>query len=784
VEASARRGLRVVGEDVPNNLPHYLTSFVGRRADLSALKSLLARSRMMTVTGPGGAGKSRLAAELGSACLDRWPDGVWWVDLASVDDPRQMPSAVVATLKLPGRGLALDVVAAWLATRRALLVLDNCEHLVKACAEFCQAALERCRELTVIATSREPLGVHGEAQWPVSSLRASDAVRLFEARAALVRPGFKVEAPNLNLVTAICEGIDRLPLAIELAAARMGMMTEQEILSQLSDRFDFLTGGSRTSPKRLQTMSAAIDWSYRLLTEDEALLFRRLSVFRGGFTLESAQAVCAAGLSASVLDVIAALVHKSMVVAERTEGSGSRYRLLESQLAYAEDRLREATELELIRRRQYEYFSDCLSAKTTSHAGPRMLSDPRPGFAAAQWIAREAGNLWAALGWARNHADDLGLGLAADLAGTRFGDLAQMRCLLEELLQGSPAKGLARVDALREASAVAYWQGEYEAALVHAEACLALARDLGDVDEAAQALVWAGQAHQGRGELAAAAEMFDEATSLLKGSSNRRLVNFVRFVTAGLAHHRGDCTTARDMVAESLTTARAEGDVVSTAYQLDPLAWAQLGLNEPRKAVASWKEALSIHRGLKNQLGTINCLEGLSCAAEILGDDRRTVRLAAAATRISGEMSYSELPFLLGQLEHSVRQSRARLGARRSEEAWKQGWSMSSDQAIDYGLEEGEPQTEVEAGPLSPREREVAQLVATGMTNRQIAKRLFIAERSAEGHVERIRNKLGVRSRTEVATWAVERGLTSGHAYEPGFDRTRGSSKGPPTPRR
>lgn len=759
VEGAARRGLRVIGEAVPNNLPRYLTSFVGRRADLSALKSVLVRSRMVTLTGPGGAGKSRLAAELGNASLDRWPGGIWWVDLASVNDAQQMPGAVVTALKLPSRGPALDVVAAWLAARRVLLVLDNCEHLVKACAEFCQTALERCGELTILATSREALGVPGEAQWPVSSMRAADAVRLFKERAALVRPGFMVAAQNLDPVTDICERLDRLPLAIELAAARMGILTEQEILSQLAYRFHLLIGGSRSAPERLQTMSAAVDWSYRLLTVDEALLFRRVSVFRGGFTIESAQAVCTDGMTASVLDLIAALVQKSMVVVERTEGSGSRYRLLESQLAYAEDRLREAEELELIRRRHYEYFKECLSAKTTSHAGPRGLTSPPPGFQEAQWIARESANLWAAMGWGRNNAADLGLELAAYIAGTRIGDLAQIRGLLEELLQGSPAKGRARAEAFREASAVSFWQGDYLSALAHAEASLTLARDLGDIEEAARALVWAGQAHQGRDELASAVQMYDQAASLLKNSNNHRLVDFVRYAAAALALHTGDYPTARDTLAECLATARAHGDVVRTAYQLDPLAWAQLGLNEPRAAVASWQEALSIQRDLKNELGMINCLEGLSCAAEVLGDDRRAVRLAAATTRMSGEMSYSDLPLLLGQLENSLRRSRARLGARASKDAWKEGWSMRLDPAVGYALGETEPNISIDTGPLSRREREVAGLVAAGMTNRQIGEYLFISWRTVEGHVERIRNKLGVRSRTEVATWAVERRL-------------------------
>jgi non-specific serine/threonine protein kinase len=587
---------------------------------------------------------------------------------------------------------------------------------------------------------------------------------LFEARAVLVRPGFKVAASNRHQVTEICQGIDRLPLAIELAAARVRMLTEQEILSQLTDRFHLLTGGSRTAPQRLQALSAAIDWSYRLLTKEEAMLFRRLSVFRGGFTLESAQAVCADGVTASVLDLIAGLVQKSMVMVERADSSGSRYRLLESQLLFAEDRLGEAAELELVRRRHYEYFKTGLSARTTSYMGPQAR---RPGFDEAQWLARESGNLWAAMAWARNSADDLGLGLATDLALNRLGDIARLRSLLDELLTCSPAQGWARVHALGAAFNVAYRQGEHEAAVAYAEREVALARDLGDLEEVAQALHFAGIAHTWRGEFARANEVFAEATSLLKDSPNYRLVNFIRTAIAYLLVQRGDCTTAGNILAECLATTRADGDVSRTAYHLDIFASAQLGLNEPRAAAASWKEALSIQRGLKKQLGVIDSLIGLSRVAEACRDDRRGVRLSAAATRLSGEMSYTPDPWMLGQLECSRRACRDRLGVRVSEKAWKEGWSMSSDRAADYALDENEFEGEVDTGLLSRREREVASLVAAGLTNRQIGERLFISWRTVEGHVERIRSKLNARSRTQVATWAAEHGLTRQVAAEP-----------------
>jgi ATP/maltotriose-dependent transcriptional regulator MalT len=390
----------------------------------------------------------------------------------------------------------------------------------------------------------------------------------------------------------------------------------------------------------------------------------------------------------------------------------------------------------------------------------------------AEWIARESGNLWAAMGWARNNAGDLGLGLAADLSKTRHGDLAQVRGLLEELLRRSSAKGRARVYALSSASVTALRQGDYEAALMHAEVGLSLAGELGDVEEVAYALHLAGCIQLERGDLARADKLLEEATSVLQDSGNRRLMGFIRSPIAYLATRRGDYTVARDILDECLINSRAAGDLYRTAYYLDNLAMAQRGLNDPHAAAVSWKEALSIQRGLKHQTGIIDSLEGLASVAEILGDDRRAVRLAAAATRMSDEMSYRYDSSML--VEDSRGRARARLGARESEKAWKEGWSMSLDRAAECALDESESETGVEAGPLSRREREVARLVAAGMTNLQIGEQLFISRRTVESHVDRIRNKLSVRSRTEVATWAAERGLMTDRAtVEPGPGRKR-----------
>jgi len=648
--------------DQPTSVPHYLTTFVGRRAELSALKSALSRSRLITLTGAGGSGKTRLAAELGRACLRLWPGGVWWVELAPVDDPLQVPGAVLSALHLPGQGPAREVVTAWLATRRAAVVLDNCEHLVAACAEFCQAALHGCPELTIVATSRETLGVPGEVRWSVSSMPATDAVQLFEARAQLVVPSYQLTPSNRETVAQICDRLDGMPLAIELAAARLDVLAEQELLTQLSDRFRLLKGGSRTAPEREQTMTATIEWSYRLLNDEEAELFRRLSVFRGGFTLESAQAVCGDGITAGVLNVMAGLVRKSMVVAEHAEGPRSRYRLLESQLVFAEDRLRETGELELARRRHYQYYRDCLAART-----PWTPSrNPAGGF--LDWIAQESGNLWAALEWARDNADDLGLSLAVDY-GPR--DFTQARSFLADLLARSPTRGEVRVSALRRAGYLALAQGDFRAALEAAESAVAVAREAGDAALVAAALDRLGMVHRIRGELAAAAEVFEEASALLSGSTNPSQLRWHRNCLANLAIDTGDYPRAASILAECVATARADGDDMLIGVYLDNLARAYLGMHDHQAALASWKEALPSSRN--NFFEIVNCLDGLSCVATASGDDHRALRLAAAASRMSREWSVRSEPWVERHAEVAERLSRSRLGPLKSEEVWKVG---------------------------------------------------------------------------------------------------------------
>ena len=723
--------------ETTGRLPRHLTSFVGRDADRRALKALLRTSRLVTLTGTGGAGKSRLAAEVARDSSDAWPDGSWWVELAAETD---VGGAVVANLELPGRGSPTQVAAAWLARRRALLILDNCEHLVDECAKFCQVLLELCPEVSVLATSREPLGVPGEVRWPVASLAQPDALNLFEARAQLVEPAFRLAAQNRAPVSAICERVDRLPLAIEMAAARLDLMSEKELLANLNNRLRVLATSARTAPERQQTMTATIDWSYRLLTEEERGLFRRLAVFQGGFTMEAAQAICATSEGpAALLSLLSGLVKKSMVVAERSSGESTRYSLLESHRDFADERLRESEDLDLMRRRHHDYY------------------------ASRHWDPLESANFWHAVGWGRDHAQDGGLRLALAIGDADFGAQARAKELILDLLQTAAGTTESlRAEAMIMAARLAWRQAEHAASKELADSAVALARKAGDPELTARALNGAGLVHETAGELATAGQMYDEALLLLKDSTNPRLVADVSNARGLLAIAQGDTEGALEILTRCVTEARSQKDPALLARYLESLANAQLDHGDVDRAAQSWSESLAAFRVVNDWFGIIWCLVGLALVAAARREHDRTLRLAAAADRLSREYSLAMWPLRAGQLETAASQARASIGQKdRSEAASTEGQRMTNAEVLDYALGGSRPVDEglADGGLLSRREREVAAMVASGMTNKEIAQRLFIAERTAEGHVERIRNKLGVRSRTEVATWAVEHGL-------------------------
>ncbi|MGH3962160.1 MAG: helix-turn-helix transcriptional regulator [Pseudonocardiaceae bacterium] len=407
-------------DTLPNNLPDELTSFVGRRAELAQVGALLGDVRLLTLTGAGGCGKTRLGLQAAADAMDAYPEGVWWVQLARLEDAALLPTAVIGALGLPEvPGWApLDTLVEHLRPRRTLVVLDNCEHLLAACAELSNALLRECPSLTMLTTSRAPLGVPGEATWrvpsmslpaqpgrePIEVLRQYDAVRLFIDRATQVRPNFVITAANAPTVAQICHDLDGIPLAIELAAARVRMMTPEQIAQGLDDRFRLLTGGSRTVMPRHQTLQASLDWSYQLLSDHERALLRRLSVFVGGWTLDAAEQVCAGGGidRYAVLDLLTGLVDKSLVTTDE-QGAEVRYRLLETIRQYGVARLAEAGEVTGARDAHLAYHRALAEG-----AEPLLLGAGRDD-PVLRGIAAEVPNLRAALDWAAATDPPVGL---------------------------------------------------------------------------------------------------------------------------------------------------------------------------------------------------------------------------------------------------------------------------------------------------------------------------------------------------------------------------------------
>jgi predicted ATPase/class 3 adenylate cyclase/DNA-binding CsgD family transcriptional regulator len=583
--------LRTTNTVVTQNLPVQLTSFVGRETEMIEVRRILADNRLVTLTGAGGAGKTRLAVQIAAQIAGEFGDGVWCADLAPITDPEVVPVAVARALGLPdqpGRS-TMDTLARFIDDRQMLVVLDNCEHLLDACAALVVELLGACPGLTLLATSREPIGVAGEATWQVPSLSLADeAIQLFVDRARRVRPDFSVTDGNAATVTEICRRLDGMPLAIELAAARVRALSVTEILDSLHDRFRLLTGGGRTAVRRQQTLRASVDWSHALLTEPEHVLFRRLAVFMGGFDLEAAQAVTASGdvERYQVLDQLTLLVDKSLVVAEDRHGR-TRYRLLETVRQYALEKLGESGEADDVRTRHRDHYTSLGALLgTPGQAGREARIDQ---------AETEIDNLRAAFAWSHENCDiEPALQLVSSLQPLWLGRgrIQEGLAWFDAVLSDDTAHGIevaagVRARALADKAALATQVVAVD--LDQAEEALAIAREVGDPALVARALTACGGIAVYNTEVAA--RYLAEASELARGLGDQGMLSEILGFQAYAAFIAGDPIAARAAGEEGRDLADAIGDRPAAFRCRWSLGLAQWIQGELAGAIAQLREA-------------------------------------------------------------------------------------------------------------------------------------------------------------------------------------------------
>jgi predicted ATPase/DNA-binding NarL/FixJ family response regulator len=830
--AAARTGSLTLSQSL-NNLPLQLTSFVGRERDLAEVKRLVSTSRLVTLTGAGGCGKTRLAIQSAKTISDPFVDGVWWVDLTPLHEAELVPQLVAQTLGLrqaPNQPL-LESLLNLVRPKQMLLILDNCEHLLAACAQFAQRLLSQSPALQILATSREVLALAGETiyqvqglAWPSftgqtardrlgsldpQELRHYDAVRLFVERAAAISPNFTLTSANALAIVEICRRLDGLPLALELASARVNVLTVQQIAARLDDRFALLTSGQRTAlAPHHHTLAAAIDWSYSLLTAEEQILLRRLAVFEAGGTLDDAEAVCSGeGIVAGrTLDLLSSLVDKSLVVAETLGQAQARYRLLETICEYTLEKLVEAGEVAWLRDRHLDLF-----LARAEEAAPKLFDAYQQLW--LNWLEGEHDNLRAALSWALESGRiEAGLRLASALV--RFweirGYVQEGMTWFERLLPQADEQmpPVVRATALTYASFLAMFLGNAPAATSYGREAVALAEVAGDEGNSVLILALSSLDSGARaaGDYQTAFTIGERTIQLLRDSNGPSFYLGMSLLAQGdVAIELGYYDKARALLDESLTLAREAGDAfriahtynslgdlargeghyaeAQTAYEhsvvllrdlaaqhdlasiLRNLGRACLLLGDVERAYTLFSESLAAHQAEQNTPGMTECLIGLAAIAVRHDLPAAGARLLAAAVAIRGQRAASVWPAKRMEVEPYLELARARLTEAEFQAEQAAGQALSLEQAIKYAqnlsLKWAATLTKSDKmDDLTGREREVAVLIGLGKSNGEIAEELVLSKRTVEKHVANILSKLGFTSRAQIVRWAIEHGLT------------------------
>jgi len=762
----AERPVRA-GRAWPRGLPIPLTEIIGRERELAEITGLLGENRLVTLVGAGGVGKTRLAIEEAAAVAPRFPDGVDLVDLSDVVDPALVCATAARTIGVEERADAdlgqrlLEV----LEPQSRLLVLDNCEHLAAACAAAVTQLLGSCPQLRILATGRVGLGVPGEVTWrvpsltfpwpehppPLDQLAQFGAMALFVDRARAARPGLAVRPADVGPLSAICFRLDGIPLALELAAARASALTIGEIAERLDDRFTLLYRGAG-GPARHQTLRTSVEWSYQLLSEPERALLRRLAVFGGGWSLSAAEAVCTGapvelGQAARLL---ATLVDKSLVQAEES-AAGTRYRLLEAIKAFAAEELARSGEPDAVRARHGRYF-----AELSERVAARLHGEDQDQW--ARCADQEKANFRAARLWCAADPARAGLGLQMAAALWEYwlirGLLEEGSSWLDDVLQRAEAPAAARGAALTGLAVFSSLRGEAELVSGMFAASISAYRQAGDPQGQARALAIQGFWLASLGDRVAAANTLDRALALAGQSEDRYYAAFASLMAAMGASVMGDPALARMRAADSLAISTRIGDYRGAGYAQCVLADCLISEGAPAQALATLHACVCAFESLPDRWGLLIATGSIVLAHAALSDWARASFVLGVADSLRERIGGRLFPGVQATVDAVAAKTAAELGAEvtaQREAGRAVGRSDRIAAALGLGQEAAPhcaPQTQV---ALTRRESEITGLIAAGLTNRQIAGQLFIAQRTVDTHVGHILAKLGCSNRSQVA---------------------------------
>ena len=681
------------------NLPIQLTTFVGRGKELVEVQRLLATNRLVTLTAVGGAGKTRLALEVAARVQDSYPDGTWFVDLTPVKDGHLISRALGSAIGVherPRQAMA-ETLVQHLSGRQLLLVVDNCEHVIEDCAGLVANIHRSCPGITMLATSREPLRVSGEtvlrvpllsipdaaASIDLQELSGCEAVALFLDRALLAAPNFEMSIDNAPAVAELCRRLDGIPLAIELAAARAGLMSPDQMLERLQNRFGLLTAGSRNSPTRHRTLQSALDWSHDLLSDKERTLFRRLSVFGGGFSLEAIEAVCSGDdlESGAITGLLGSLVDKSLVIASGEVSAPIRFRMLETVQQYGHERLADSNELEPLRRLHCEFF-----VAFTEEASPQLRGLEQ--LASHQRLAQDISNLRLALEWSSGREPELNLRL--NVALTPFWHIHGLDlegdAWFKRVLAEYPARNQFRARALEDGGVFSYWRDDFSGASARWHECLDLYRELGDQKGVGRALARVGELAEWQGDFEKAHSYYDDGLAMSRGTEDAEAIAKTLTKLGRLAMNEGDHQRARTYLEESISTIERTGDLREML-----IARGYLGLNavESGDLAASrpyLAEAISIAQSLDFTFGIATTLMYFAALAAAQSHPVRALHIAGSSESLGESTGGIPIRITKPIVQRWLDRSRRELGPKRSAACWAEGRAMTRERAIEYAL--------------------------------------------------------------------------------------------------